>query len=61
MQFPGVTKSIDLFLKKYENYKQILITESLVIIKKEKTSENYEITNMMVFRAAIHGFFSSII
>lgn len=57
MQFPGVTKSIDLFLKKYENYKQILITESLVIIKKENTSENYEITYMMVLRAAIYGFF----
>lgn len=57
IQFPGVTKSIDLFLKKYENYKQISITESLIIIKKENTSENYEITNMMVLRAAIHGFF----
>ena len=30
------------------------------VLKKEKTSENYEITNMMVLSAAMHGFFHQI-
>jgi len=59
-KFPGVYKSIDLFLKKYKNYKLISVTETLVIIKKEDTTKKSEITNMMILASMIDGFIQQI-
>lgn len=55
-KFPGVYKSIDLFLKKYKNYKLISVAETLAIIKKEDITKKSEITNMMMLTSMIDGF-----
>lgn len=59
-RFPGVQKSIDLFLKKYKNYKLISVTESLIVIRKMDTTKSSEITNMMMITAAVDGFIHQI-
>lgn len=59
-RFPGVQKSIDLFLKKYKNYKLISVTESLIVIRKMDATKSSEITNMMMLTAAIGGFIQQI-
>ena len=59
-KFPGVYKSIDLFLKKYKNYKLISVTETLAIIKKEDTTKKSEITNMMILASMIDGIIQQI-
>ena len=59
-RFPGVQKSIDLFLKKYKNYKLISVTESLIVIRKMDATKSREITNMMMLTAAIGGFIQQI-
>jgi len=55
-KFPGVYKSIDLFLKKYKNYKLISVTESLIIIQKECLTPNGEITKLMKYTSMFEGF-----
>jgi len=59
-KFPGVYKSIDLFLKKYKNYKLISVAETLAIIKKEDITKKSEITNMMMLTSMIDGLIQQI-
>ena len=60
-RFPGVHSSINLFLKKYENYEKVSITESLIIITKKDFSKVPEISSLMKISSVIVGFFQQII
>ena len=61
LKFPGVCKSIDLFLKKYDNYKLITLTESLIIIRKEELTRKSEISPLMLLSSAIEGFIQQVL
>ena len=60
-RFPGVHSSMNLFLKKYENYEKVSITESLIIITKKDFSKVPEISSLMKISSVIVGFFQQII